>query len=447
MFRKLRNKFLIINMSITSLLMIVAFSLIYWITYNNIQTDNHNKLNIQATKSFIRETSQGTVTQVLDTTSITDLNSKSTSSILNVRVDSNGNMLDRYVGDPSLVDNIQKVTQIAWNNRENSSTVTLEGKQWMYSITSPPTIRIVLQNGDTQILQENFDKVNLQNYNIVNLLDITESHETLINLLTTLISIGLIMLFLIFLVSRYFANRAIVPIAEAWARQKQFVADASHELKTPLMIMKANYDVLMANETETIQSQYKWLSYIKTGTDRMAKLVNDMLTLTRMDEANIELSKEEFNLSHAIRTVTESMDGILNDKGITLLCEIEPNMVIESDEERINQLITILFDNAVKYTNSGGQIELTLSKTKKQVKFVIKNSGKGIPQADLPKVFDRFYRVDPSRATKTEGHGLGLSIAKSIVHLLGGSIHVTSVENEWTTFTFTLNHLTRITPR
>ncbi|KMZ44838.1 MULTISPECIES: HAMP domain-containing sensor histidine kinase [Bacillales] len=439
MFRKLRNKFLIINMSITSLLMIVAFSLIYWITYNNIQTDNHNKLNIQGTQSFIRETSQGTVTQVLDTTAITDLNSKSTSSFLSVKVDSNGNLLDRYAGDPSLVNNIQKATQMAWKNRENSSTVSLEGRQWMYSITTPPTMHIVNPNGETQILQEN--------YYIVNLLDITESHETLINLLTTLISIGLIMLVLIFFVSRYFANRAIVPIAEAWARQKQFVADASHELKTPLMIMKANYDVLMANETETIQSQYKWLSYIKTGTDRMAKLVNDMLTLTRMDEENIVLCKKEFNLSHAIRTVTESMDGILNDKGITLLCKIEPNMVIDSDEERINQLITILFDNAVKYTNSSGQIELTLSKTKKHVKFVIKNSGKGIPQADLPKVFDRFYRVDPSRATKTEGHGLGLSIAKSIVHLLGGSIHVTSVENEWTTFTFTLNHLTRITPR
>ncbi|MGE7943916.1 sensor histidine kinase [Lysinibacillus xylanilyticus] len=438
MFHKLRNKFLIFNMSITSLLMIVAFSLIYWITYNNIQTENQKKLNIQGTQSVIRETSDGTVAAIQSATSVTDLNSNPTTSFFSVRVDSNGNLLDRYVGDPSQITLIQKATQMAWKNRENGSTFTLVGKQWMYSITSPPTTHIVNQNGETQILQEN--------YYIVNILDITESHKTLINLLTTLIGIGLVMLVVIFVVSRYFANRAIVPIAQAWARQKQFVADASHELKTPLMIMKANYDVLMANETETIQSQYKWLSYIQTGTDRMAKLVNDMLTLTRMDEANIELCKKEFNLSQVIHTVTESMDGILNDKEITLLRDIEPNIVIESDEERIKQLVTILFDNAVKYTNRGGQIELTLSKTKKKVKFVIKNSGKGIPQADLSKVFDRFYRADPSRAKKTEGHGLGLSIAKSIIQLLGGSIHVTSVENEWTTFTFTLNHLTRITP-
>ncbi|MFD0617837.1 sensor histidine kinase [Paenibacillus sp. GCM10027629] len=438
MFNKLRNKFLIINMSITSLLMIVAFSLIYWITYNNIQTENQNKLNIQGTQSVIRETSHGPVTEIQGTTSITDLNSKPSSSFFSIRVDSNGNLLDRNIGSPSQINMIQKATQMAWKNRENGS-FTLEGKQWMYTVILPPTTHVVDQKGETRILQEY--------YYTINLLDITESHKTLINLLTTLISIGLVMLVVIFLVSRYFANRAIVPIAEAWARQKQFVADASHELKTPLMIMKANYDVLMANETETIESQHKWLSYMKTGTDRMAKLVNDMLTLTRMDEANIELCKREFNLSQAIRTVTESMDGILNDKGITLLRDIEPSIVIESDEERIKQLVTILFDNAVKYTNSGGQIELTLSKTKKQVKFVIKNSGKGILQADLPKVFDRFYRGDPSRATKTEGHGLGLSIAKSIVHLLDGSIHVTSVENEWTSFTFTLNHLTRITPR
>lgn len=426
-------------MSITSLLMIVAFSLIYWITYNNIQTENQKQLNIQGTQSVIRETSDGTVAAIQGATSVTNLNSNPTTSFFSVRVDSNGNLLDRYVGDPSQINLIQKATQMAWKNRENGSTFTLAGKQWMYSITSPPTTHVVNQNGETQIIQEN-------NY-IVNVLDVTESQKTLINLLTTLIGIGLVMLVVIFVVSRYFAIRAIVPIAEAWARQKQFVADASHELKTPIMIMKTNYDVLMANETETIQSQYKWLSYIKTGTDRMAKLVNDMLTLTSMDEANIELCKKEFNLSQAIRTVTESMDGILNDKEITLLRDIEPNIVIEIDEERIKQLVTILFDNAVKYTNRGGQIELTLSKTKKQVKFVIKNSGKGIPQADLPKVFDRFYRADPSRAKKIEGHGLGLSIANSIVHFLGGNIHVASVENKWTTFTFTLNHLTRITPR
>ncbi|NLM75002.1 MAG: ATP-binding protein [Clostridiaceae bacterium] len=129
---------------------------------------------------------------------------------------------------------------------------------------------------------------------------------------------------------------------------------------------------------------------------------------------------------------------VLAEKDIRLISSIERDIIIKSDPERIKQLIMILFDNAVKYTDKNGQIEIFLTKSKRLVEFSIKNTGKGIAKQDLPRIFDRFYRADPSRTHQTGSYGLGLSIAKAIIERLGGEIRATSVENEYTTFTFTL---------
>lgn len=249
---------------------------------------------------------------------------------------------------------------------------------------------------------------------------------------------GLITLIVIFVVSLYFANRAIKPIAETWEKQKQFVADASHELKTPLSIINANYDALLVNQEETIQSQLKWLSYIRIGTDRMTKLINDLLSLAKIEDANLEIRKMPFNISIAINDVILSMEAVVIEKGIQLSHSIEPDLIVKGDLERVKSVVTILLDNAVKYSNLNGQIDILLIKSKRQVIYSIKNSAKGIAKQDLQKVFDRFYRADPSRAQEIGGYGLGLSIAKAIIDRMGGEIHVTSVENECTTFTFTL---------
>jgi two-component system sensor histidine kinase CiaH len=131
-------------------------------------------------------------------------------------------------------------------------------------------------------------------------LDVTTYNKTLTQLLTTLLSVGSIVLLAVSIISLYFANRVIKPIAEAWERQKQFVADASHELKTPLSIINANCDALLANREETIKSQSKWLDNIKVGTDRMAKLINGLLSLAKMEDMSFELQKEPFSMSDAI---------------------------------------------------------------------------------------------------------------------------------------------------
>lgn len=411
-------------MSITSIVMIAAFAIIYFITYSNIHSEIQDKLNSQPEMQIVTdETEKGDIT-------IARYSSSDGPLSFNIVVDADGKILkiDSFIDMPEEV--YYKATEIAWSNKENNTTITLEGKQWRYAITQMR--KNVIQGNGQQFTTFLEDK-----YQIM-FLDITESNKTLFELLITLLFVGFIMLFVIFIISLYFANRAIKPIAETWEKQKQFVADASHELKTPISIINANYDALLENQEETIKSQLKWLSYIKIGTDRMTKLIGDLLSLAKMDDVKFEIKKMPFNISNAVADIISSMESIVIEKGIKLSHLIEPDINVKGDSERVKQVITILFDNAIKYTNKNGQIDISLVESKRQVIFSIKNSGKGIAEQDLPKIFDRFYRGDPSRKHENGGYGLGLSIAKTIIDRLGGEIYVKSVEDEFTTFTITL---------
>lgn len=243
------------------------------------------------------------------------------------------------------------------------------------------------------------------------------------------------MLAVIWFISRYFASRAIQPIAAAWEQQKQFVTDASHELKTPLSIINANYDVLLTYKEQTIESQFKWMDYMKIGIDRMTQLINDLLTLAKTEDMSAIVAKARFNISITIEAMMQSMETTARRRGLSVSSSIEKDVVMNSDPELFQQLITILYDNALKYANEDGKIEVTLHQHKHRIVCTIKNSGEGIPAEDLPHIFDRFYRADPSRASTISGYGLGLSIARNIVNRLGGEISVASVRNEWTTFT------------
>ena len=440
MFTKLRNKFLILNMAITSTVMIAAFAIIYFITYSNIHSEIEEKLKLpsQMQITIAGAIEAGTIEESPLTESITKNTGKRVTTApglsldntlsFNIEVDAEGRILNINSFIDLSEEAYDKAVEAAWNNKSSNSTITLEDRQWRYNVV--PISLQVIQGNRQQIISDG------NRFNIV-FLDVTAYNKTLLELLTTLVVVGLITLMVIFVVSLYFANRAIKPIAGAWEKQKQFVADASHELKTPISIINANYDALLANQEDTIKNQMKWLDYIRIGTDRMAKLTNDLLSLAKLEDVNIETQKTPFDISSAIDEVISPMEAVILEKDIKLSRSIEPDIIIKSDAEKIRQVVRILLDNAVKYTNEKGHIHISLARSKRQVTFSIKNSGKGIPQQDLPKVFDRFYRADPSR-THEGSYGLGLSIAKTIIHRLGGEIEVTSVENEYTTFTFTL---------
>ncbi len=434
MFTKLRNKFLVLNMSMISLVMTGAFAIIYVITDNNIQLEIQKKLSSRSEMQLaIKEAEAPADTERKRSRVVITRNIALDDSLsFTIEVDENGKILQINSSLDIPEEVYYTAAATAWSNLKDYSTITLAVKQWRYTIAPiKKRIRIMGENDQQITVAEN-------SYQIL-FLDVTEYDKTLLQLLTTLLAVGFIMLFVIFIISLYFANRAIKPIAEAWEKQKQFIADASHELKTPLSIINANYDALLANQEETVKSQVKWLDYIRIGADRMTKLVNDLLTLAKVEDVNLETQKMPFNMSHVINDVILSMEAGMMEKNIQLSRSIEPDIIVKSDLEKIKQVVMILFDNAVKYTNENGQIDITLIKSKRQAIYSIKNSGKGIAKQDLPKVFDRFYRADPSRTHESGSFGLGLSIAKTIIDKLGGEIRVTSVENKSTTFSFTLS--------
>lgn len=424
MFRKLRNKFLILNITIISIVMICAFVVIYFITYNNIRLENQDKLKsgVQVTTTDTPD-SEGAGNGM----EVHYYASPDSALTFTITVDEDGDILNIASIFDLPYEAYENAAEIAWNNK-NDGTLTIESREWQYAVN---------QRSSTNVNEENGQEISNNDYQIV-FLDITQSNKTLFELFITLLIVGLAMLFVIFFISLYFANRAIRPISETWERQKQFIADASHELKTPLSIITANYDALLANQEETIKSQLKWFDYMKIGTDRMTKLINELLTLAKIGETNKGIQKSTFNISETTRDTVSAMEAAAVKKGIKLSLAIEPDIMIKGSPESIKQVVEILFDNAVKYVNNNGEIDISLIRSKRHVSFSITNSGEGIAYQDLPKVFDRFYRTDPSRASENNGYGLGLSIAKSIIESAGGRISVSSVEKEYTTFSFTI---------
>lgn len=425
MFKKLRNNFLIFNMVITLMLVFVAFAAIYLISLNSMKEENEQQVMSLVENRTDVNTSVGgknTIWGAIQSRLFDEPETSDEASVLtfnfSVDIDSSGDVKD--VNSIYSISNAtaQEITDLALAEGEDIGVVRYGDMFLEFAIVS---------NDQSVVNSEQ-----------VYFLDVTESYSSMANLLVTLIIVGIIMVVAIFFISKMFANRAIKPISDNWDRQKQFVADASHELKTPLAIINANYDALMANEDETIKSQERWLNHIKVGSDRMAHLVNDMLLLTKMEEGAISVNKSEFVASNSVYQVAASMEVIAREKNVAIRINIEPNVLLNTDEEKYSQLVTILLDNAVKYAEVGGWVDVIFTKDKKGTILSVSNSGPGIPAVDLPNVFNRFYRADKSRGHKTRGHGLGLAIAKSITEALGGNIEVNSVENQNTTFTLTL---------
>jgi len=235
-----------------------------------------------------------------------------------------------------------------------------------------------------------------------------------------------ISLILLFLISVYLANRAIKPIKDAFLKQQQFVADASHELKTPLTIIKTNLAVISENEDESVSSQAKWLGFIHSQADRMSNLINDMLSLAKIDSPEQTLCYQNFNLSKTLDGVLLSFEAAIFENGMELKTELEKDIHFNGDKESLERLINILMDNAVKNTPKDGVISVNLSCDKTNIKIVVKNNGAGISPLDIDRIFERFYRADPSRARESGGYGLGLAIAKSIVERHHGKIYAQS---------------------
>ena len=237
---------------------------------------------------------------------------------------------------------------------------------------------------------------------------------------------------ILFLICRKLANVVTQPVEEAWDNQKRFIADASHDLKTPLTVIMANNEILMSHPDSTIESQQKWLESTKAEGEYMKSLVDRMLELARTETISDKLELSEIDISELTEGIILQLEPIAFDSGVTINSRITPEIVLKTNPSELSRLIHILVDNAIKYSHEGNEVSVFLIYNKKDIELCVNNRGDIIPKESLAHIFDRFYRTDDAR-TKG-GFGLGLSIAKNITSALGGQISASSSEENGTTF-------------
>ncbi|MGE8202975.1 sensor histidine kinase [Heyndrickxia sp. NPDC080065] len=231
----------------------------------------------------------------------------------------------------------------------------------------------------------------------------------------------------------FLADKALKPIKNAWDKQQQFVSDASHELRTPLAIIQTRGELLLQEPNASIQEKASDISIVLKECRRLTKLVSNLLTLARSDSNEIEMEKEEFFLDELLKDMVDHFSEVALYQGKQITLGTSPPITFFGDKDRIHQLLVILLDNAMKYTNDGGHIKISSYENKQVIGIIIEDNGIGMKEEELTKIFDRFYQVDKSRS-KSNSLGLGLSIAKWIVDKHAGKIKVESTFGVGTRF-------------
>lgn len=258
--------------------------------------------------------------------------------------------------------------------------------------------------------------------------------KPILELAGILLAVWLAAMFGFYWIARVLSAFAVKPLEEAQKREREFVADASHDLKTPLAVILANQSIIRESPQKTVESQQKWLDGIADAARQMQGLVEEMLTLSET-ERPVALPLTPVDFSSIADGAALQMEAVAFEKGIALETEIAEGVVLHSNQNYLQRIVTSLIDNAIKYEPAGGSVTVTLAAAKKQAVLTVQNKSSVIAEEDLPHVFERFYRADKSR-TGQGGHGLGLSIVRQMVERLGGTIQVSS--GEGTTFLVSL---------
>lgn len=265
------------------------------------------------------------------------------------------------------------------------------------------------------------------------------------SLAATLAVVEVAALAVFFVISLFFSRWALRPVARAWTQQRRFVADASHDLKTPLTVILANTSIALEHPERSVASQSQWLESTQHEAEAMQSLVGDLLALAKMDEEEAAAQSgaarpafEEVDLSDVIEGEVLQFESVAFERGVKLESQVEPGIELRGNEQRLRRLAGTLIDNACKYVDDGGAVNVSLSRAGKQAKLEVRNTGAPISPEDLPHVFDRFYRADKARTGGAGGHGLGLAIARAIAEEHGGTLTVSSTQAEGTAFTATL---------
>ena len=253
-------------------------------------------------------------------------------------------------------------------------------------------------------------------YTLVVFMDKTMENDNVLTLLRYTFIFGAVAIVVLFFVARYLADRIVKPLEESYEKQKRFISDAGHELKTPVSVVNANAELL---EREIGQNQ--WLENIQYENERMGNLVTQLLDLARLE--NVETVKEEVNFSKVTAGEALPFESVAFEKGISLETEIEDNVLVEGNSAQLKQVVSILIDNALRHSK-GDKVSVALKKTHGQAVLSVTNEGDEIPPEQRERIFERFYRADEARTGGENNYGLGLAIAKSVADSHGGTLSV-----------------------
>jgi len=228
----------------------------------------------------------------------------------------------------------------------------------------------------------------------------------------------------IYIIGKKISKTIVKPVEETFEKQKQFISDASHELKTPLAVIEANADVL-ENEVKN----NKWIQYIQNEIESMNTLINELLTLTKIENIDNMRELKQINLSKELEIIVAMFESMAYEKEVIIKSNIKKNIETKANKEDIEHIVSTLLDNAIKHTKSKEQVIVELYREKNNIVIQIKNYGDPIPEDEREKIFERFYRIDKSRNRKEKRYGLGLAIAKSTVEKYNGKIEVLYKDN------------------
>jgi hypothetical protein len=395
MIKKLKRKFILIFMSVTTLMLLGVFVFVGIYTYHNLEKECKN-----------------TLTNYLSTSVSPHKKVQSSSIVLSIKYSDSGREIEKNVNDNLFTLSDEEIEEI--------SSYCLTAKKSYGKVSGKPYAYM----RRTDISGKS-----------VALYDLTETHRAMRTLCISFLVAGICAIFIFYIISFFLSRWCIRPIEESWNKQQKFVADASHELKTPLTVILANLSLLRSELKKIQPTSEKYLEYIEEETRHMSRLVNDMLFLAKTDALQEDFKQETVNFSEICLNSYLSFESVAYEKGIQMsLDSDEEDLIVSGSCDKLHQLCEILLDNACKYTEEKGNIHISLHHKGNMLSLKVNNSGTPIPKSKLPHLFERFYRVDESRTRSGASYGLGLSIAESIVTIHHGKITVDSSPADGTTF-------------
>lgn len=384
MLKKLQIKFVMINMTMVTVMLIVIFGLIYNFTEHNLETENINMMRSIATNPF----QLGRPNKP---------SSELRLPFFTLQLGMEGEIISTGGGYYDLSDHRFLKDLIDQSTKEIQETGIIEEHNLRYYRTKMPM-------GTTLVFS-----------------DISSEKNTLNSLLQSFIIIGFISFFVFLGISIFLAKWAIKPVARAWQQQKQFVADASHELKTPLTVIMTNSELLQSTDFSE-EERYHFLQSISLMSGQMKQLVEKLLILAKSDNLETPITMNTLDLSQLVLNAAISFEGIFVEKGLFLESFAEPDIKVHGNEDGLRQVIDILLDNAQKYSSQNSTTRIVLyTEDWKKCCIKVSNSGTPILEDELKNIFQRFYRTDKARS-RDGSFGLGLSIAENIVQMHKGKI-------------------------